>query len=84
MVQVKYRGWPKLIYSLKIRTINRRLENEETTGTEDHDRVADIDSISESQESGENKGSLLWLIVMSFGFTLLFTAFQTGIGSKRL
>ena len=43
----------------------------------------EIESISESQESGENQGSLLWLIVMSFGFTLLFTAFQTGSGSQR-
>ena len=41
-------------------------------------------SQSESQESGENQGSLLWLIVMSFGFTLLFTAFQTGPGSPQV
>jgi len=50
-------------------------DNEETMESEPQ---GEIESISESQESGENQGSLLWLIVMSFGFTLLFTAFQTG------
>lgn len=50
-------------------------DNEETM---ESDPQGEIESISEGQESGENQGSLLWLIVMSFGFTLLFTAFQTG------
>ena len=56
------------------------LDNEETM---ESDPQGEIESISEIQESGENQGSLLWLIVMSFGFTLLFTAFQTGSGSQR-
>ena len=46
---------------------------------EDVEESLEEEREAEVNETGnESKGELIWLIIMSCGFTLLFTAFQTG------